>query len=108
MHELPLVFFTVLTQSAVGAFILLLIGSALGHIEPRRLAIGLFVSVCVFGAGVVMGIFHVGQPLRAINMLFRVGHSPMSNEIVLSAVFGAVAGLAGDCGELLSASRLSV
>lgn len=26
MHELPLVFFTVFTQSAVGAFILLLIG----------------------------------------------------------------------------------
>ncbi|WP_162264603.1 DmsC/YnfH family molybdoenzyme membrane anchor subunit, partial [Salmonella enterica] len=28
MHELPLVFFTVFTQSAVGAFILLLIGGA--------------------------------------------------------------------------------
>lgn len=94
MHELPLVFFTVLTQSAVGAFILLMISGTLGHIEPRRLAIGLFASVCLFGLGVVMGIFHVGQPLRALNMLFRVGHSPMSNEIVLSAVFGALAGLA--------------
>ena len=30
MHELPLVFFTVFTQSAVGAFILLLIGGTLG------------------------------------------------------------------------------
>lgn len=30
MHELPLVFFTVFTQSAVGAFILLLIGGAMG------------------------------------------------------------------------------
>lgn len=94
MHELPLVFFTVLTQSAVGAFILLLIASWLKPIAERRLAIGLFASVCLFGLGVVMGIFHVGQPLRAINMLFRVGHSPMSNEIVLSAIFGTFAGIA--------------
>ena len=54
MHELPLVFFTVLTQSAVGAFTVLLIGNAMGHIEPRRLTIGLFAAVCLFGLGVVM------------------------------------------------------
>lgn len=94
MHELPLVFFTVLTQSAVGAFILLLIGRSFGHIAPRRLSIGLFVAMCLFGAGVLLGVFHVGQPLRAMNMLLRVGHSPMSNEIVLSAVFSAVGGIA--------------
>ena len=48
MHELPLVFFTVFTQSAVGAFILLLIGGAMGLIEPRRMAIGLFSVMCLF------------------------------------------------------------
>ena len=79
MHELPLVFFTVFTQSAVGAFILLLIGGAMGLIEPRRMAIGLFSVMCLFGVGVVLGTIHVGQPLRALNMLFRVGSSPMSN-----------------------------
>lgn len=42
MHELPLVFFTVFTQSAVGAFILLLIGGAMRLVAPRRKAIGLF------------------------------------------------------------------
>ena len=73
MHELPLVFFTVFTQSAVGAFILLLIGGAMGLIEPRRMAIGLFSVMCLFGVGVVLGTIHVGQPLRALNMLFRVG-----------------------------------
>lgn len=41
MHELPLVFFTVFTQSAVGAFILLLIGGAMGLV--RR---GVRLSVC--------------------------------------------------------------
>lgn len=101
MHELPLVFFTVFTQSAVGAFILLLIGGALGLIETRRRAVGLFAVMCLFGLGVVLGIFHVGQPLRALNMLIRVGESPMSNEIALSAAFAALGGL-GALGLLLN------
>ncbi|EOV0340020.1 dimethyl sulfoxide reductase anchor subunit family protein [Salmonella enterica] len=101
MHELPLVFFTVFTQSAVGAFILLLIGGAMGLVAPRRKAIGLFSVMCLFGLGVIVGIFHVGQPLRALNMLLRVGHSPMSNEIVLSAAFAALGGL-GALGLLLN------
>ncbi|CBG90206.1 dimethyl sulfoxide reductase anchor subunit family protein [Citrobacter rodentium] len=101
MHELPLVFFTVFTQSAVGAFILLLIGGTLGKIDARRMAIGLFSAMCLFGVGVLLGIFHVGQPLRALNMLLRVGHSPMSNEIALSAVFATLGGL-GSLGLLLN------
>lgn len=101
MHELPLVFFTVFTQSAVGAFILLLIGGTLGQIDARRMAIGLFSAMCLFGVGVLLGIIHVGQPLRALNMLLRVGHSPMSNEIVLSAVFVTLGGL-GSLGLLLN------
>lgn len=107
MHELPLVFFTVFTQSAVGAFILLLIGGTLGQIEARRMAIGLFSVMCLFGAGVLLGIFHVGQPLRALNMLLRVGHSPMSNEIVLSAVFATLGGL-GALGLLLNRGAIAL
>lgn len=101
MHELPLVFFTVFTQSAVGAFILLLIGGTLGQIEARRMAVGLFCVMCLFGVGVLLGVIHVGQPLRALNMLLRVGHSPMSNEIALSAVFATLGGL-GSLGLLLN------
>lgn len=94
MHELPLVFFTVFTQSAVGAFILLLIGGTLGKIDARRTAIGLFASMCLFALGLGMAAFHLGQPLRAMNVLFRVGTSPMSNEIALSSLYGALGGLA--------------
>lgn len=94
MHELPLVFFTVFTQSAVGAFILLLIGGTLGKIDARRMAIGLFASMCLFGLGLFMAVFHLGQPLRAMNVLFRVGSSPMSNEIALSSLYAAFGGLA--------------
>ena len=107
MHELPLVFFTVFTQSAVGAFILLLIGGTLGQIDRQRMAVGLFSAMCLFGVGVLLGIFHVGQPLRALNMLLRVGHSPMSNEIVLSAVFATLGGL-GALGLLLNRGAASL
>lgn len=107
MHELPLVFFTVFTQSAVGAFILLLIGSAMEAIDTRRMSIGLFSMMCLFGLGVIIGIFHVGQPLRALNMLFRVGYSPMSNEIALSAAFSALGGL-GALGLLLNRGGMAL
>lgn len=107
MHELPLVFFTVFTQSAVGAFILLLIGGILGQIDRQRMAVGLFSAMCLFGVGVLLGIFHVGHPFRALNMLLRVGHSPMSNEIVLSAVFATLGGL-GSLGLLLNRGSASL
>lgn len=107
MHELPLVFFTVFTQSAVGAFILLLIGGTLEQVDRQRMAVGLFSAMCLFGVGVLLGIFHVGQPLRALNMLLRVGHSPMSNEIVLSAVFATLGGL-GALGLLLNRGAASL
>lgn len=94
MHELPLVFFTVLTQSAVGAFILLLIAGAAKQVEARPLAIGLFVAMCLFGIALPIAGLHLGQPLRAMNVLFRVGHSPMSNEILLSSLFCALGGIA--------------
>lgn len=73
----------------------------MGLVAPRRKAIGLFSVMCLFGLGVIVGTFHVGQPLRALNMLLRVGHSPMSNEIVLSAAFAALGGL-GALGLLLN------
>ncbi|EDB8552305.1 dimethyl sulfoxide reductase [Salmonella enterica subsp. enterica serovar Senftenberg] len=90
MHELPLVFFTVFTQSAVGAFILLLIGGAMGLVAPRRKAIGLFSVMCLFGLGVIVGTFHVGQPLRALGLLLNRA-TPLCNALVwLAAIVGVV------------------
>ncbi len=88
MHELPLVFFTVLCQSAVGAFIVLFISYRLAQITERQLVIGFSVAMVLFIVGVLLGTFHIGKPLRALNMLLGLGRSPMSNEIVLSALFG--------------------
>lgn len=94
MHELPLVFFTVLSQSAVGAFILLLLASAGEKAEERKLGFSLFCAMCLFGVGLVVGMLHLGQLLRAFNLFFGIGRSPMSNEIALSALFAASGGIA--------------
>lgn len=87
-------FFTVLTQSAVGAYLLLLLWQARQPVGSDRCAsIKLLGVVALFALGGVMGSVHLGQPLRALNMLAGVGRSPMSNEIVLSGIFIACAGL---------------
>lgn len=85
MHELPLVFFTVLSQSAVGAFIFILLFS---QFSGRQLGGRLFAAMCLFGIGLIIGVFHMGQLLRALNLFLGIGRSPMSNEIALSALFG--------------------
>ena len=93
MHELPLVIFTVLSQTAVGAFVLLLIANKLSHISDRQLAVGLFASMCLFGVGMLASMTHLGQPVRAFNVLSGIGRSPMSNEVLFAALFAAFGGL---------------
>ncbi|MDE1515160.1 MULTISPECIES: dimethyl sulfoxide reductase anchor subunit family protein [Vibrio] len=91
MHELPLVFFTVLGQTAVGMMVLAFIAGLLGQItHAQRHKINL-VAMILLAVGMVLGGLHMGQPLRAFNLLFGLFRSPMSNEIVLSGLyFGGV------------------
>lgn len=91
MHELPLVFFTVLGQTAVGLFTLAWLSNKLGMTTPLQLKQANIVGLILVMAGLLIGTLHVGQPLRAINMLLGVGRSPMSNEILLSGLFVAMA-----------------
>lgn len=91
MHELPLVFFTVLGQTAVGLFTLVWLSNKLGMTTPQQLKQANIVGLILVMAGLLIGTLHVGQPLRAINMLLGVGRSPMSNEILLSGLFVAMA-----------------
>lgn len=93
MHELPLVFFTILGQMGAGAVFI----SALYYLvnkQPQRVLIieRINITAIIFMA-IAMGIasFHLGQPLRAMNVIFGVGRSPMSNEIfTFSLLFGIV------------------
>lgn len=91
MHELPLVFFTVLGQTAVGLFALVFLSHKLGLTTAQQLKQANIVGLILMLVGLVIGALHVGQPLRAMNMLLGVGRSPMSNEILLSSLFVAMA-----------------
>lgn len=98
MHELPLVFFTVLAQAAAGAYLILLLSQPFNGMDERKLSIGILVSMMLLSVGMLVGMFHLGMPIRALNLLAGVGRSPMSNEILLGGTFaglGLVVGLAG-------------
>ena len=83
MQELPLVFFTVIGQLSAGMILL----SGLFYLvsrSPTKLAITrkiYAVSLIFMMIGMGVASLHLGQPLRALNVIFGIGRSPMSNEI---------------------------
>lgn len=87
MHELPLVFFTVFAQSAVGLMLIAFVGQKLGFSDEVRLNRANLLAFVLTAAALLIGMFHLGQLIRAANMLMGLGRSPMSNEIVLSGLF---------------------
>ena len=95
-HELPLVIFTVLTQCAVGAFILLGTLIFTGQLEGaslRRLNRPMLLIWVLMGIAFAASTLHLGSPLRAPNALLRLGGSWLSNEIFLGSLFFALGGL---------------
>ncbi len=101
--ELPLVIFTVLSQMAVGAFIVL--GALSGWAAQKSvwaaqygnwlvMARGftlspLLVTGGVFGVGMLASLLHLGRPLRAYRALFHLLTSWLSREILSVGLFGA-------------------
>lgn len=98
MHflELPLVFFTVLAQCAVGGYLVITarLACTKGHNQQRLLASKTIFFVLVFMAiGFASSTMHLGSPFRAFNSLNRVGDSGLSNEIITGSIFFALAGI---------------
>ncbi|APC11752.1 dimethyl sulfoxide reductase anchor subunit [Providencia rettgeri] len=89
MHELPLVFFTVLGQSAAGLYLLAYLSKKIGMVDEYQLRNANIVAFITMIIALALGALHVGQPLRFFNMLLGVGRSPMSNEALLSGIFVA-------------------
>lgn len=90
MHELPLVFFTVLAQAAAGLMVLNIVGRfVLKMPEDKffRIAAVAFVIAALAGIGAT---FHLGRPFRGANALFGAGRSPMSNEILGYSAFAGL------------------
>ena len=83
LHELPLVFFTVLAQSAVGAwlvFTFVLLGEK-NEKSQSYIHKAMFVILAILGLGFIASVMHLGTPVRAFNSLKIVGEYKMSNEI---------------------------
>ena len=83
MHELPLVFFTVLGQLSAG----MVFFSSLSYLfypslnNISKITKINIVALVFMAIGMFIASFHLGQPLRAFNVIFGIGRSPMSNEI---------------------------
>lgn len=96
LYEAPLVAFTVLAQTAVGAHLAINLYEKLAKpirlVEPR-MNIARFAILFIMGLGFVFSTMHLGSPLRAFNALNRVGSAALSNEILTGASFLSFAGL---------------
>lgn len=92
LHEWPLVFFTVIGQTVVGAFLLLAFAliSVGERYHRHRIYRGIFFLLVLMGLGFAASFFHLGSPLRAVNALNKVGSSMLSNEIACGSVFAVL------------------
>ena len=94
-HEWPLILFTVLAQTAVGAYLLLggviLKGNLCVGVNDR-LHKAMFFLWVLMGLGFAASTMHLGSPMRAFNALNQVGSSWLSNEIFTGSVFFALGG----------------
>lgn len=94
MHELSLVFFTVLAQSAVGLFLVLACLLMFNKDSRRQQVLNRLLPavIILLGISAVAAVTHLGQPLRAVNVIFGLEHlSPLSIEIITTALFGGAA-----------------
>ncbi|MFV0481101.1 MAG: dimethyl sulfoxide reductase anchor subunit family protein [Campylobacteraceae bacterium] len=90
MHELPLVFFTVLSQIAVGLALITYISYRVNLSDLAVLRKANVVALVLVAVAVVFSFFHLGKMFRVFNMLFGAGTSAMSNEIILCGAFFAL------------------
>lgn len=95
-NEWPLMLFTVIAQSAMGAFwwcCFALRSSGLSENQRARLERAMLTIWIMMGIALVLSSAHLGSPLRAVNAIFRFGQSPLSNEVVFGTVFTGLGGL---------------
>lgn len=94
LHELPLVFFTVLAQTVVGAFIALslLLTTAQGKTAANKIHYIMTALWVLMAISFIASTTHLGSPERAFNALNRVGASDLSNEIATGSLFFALGG----------------
>ena len=107
LQEWPLALFTILSQMAVGAFIVLGLIQSIARLrysgsvntEVKKQALERVSDSALYAIGPIMvaaffaAFFHLGNPMNGFNVLRGVGHSPLAQEVVMGAGF-AVLGFA--------------
>ena len=99
MHtqEWALITFTILTQMAVGAFLVLRVvhfyaAKKAGMEEADRLSDrALLAIVVVMGLALVASLFHLGNPLNAPRAVVNLATSWLSREILFGVIFTVLA-----------------
>jgi len=92
-HEWPLILFTVIAQSAMGAFCWCFVALMAGGLDAERrlrLERRMIVVWGLVALGFAFAAFHLGSPLRAINATFRFGSAAFSNEVVFGSAFAGM------------------
>ncbi len=93
MREVVLVTFTILAQMSVGAFLVLgvvrfFVARKAGVEEADRMGDrSLIAIILVLGLGLLVSLFHLGNPLAAPRAITNIGSSWLSREILSGSVF---------------------
>lgn len=91
-EEWPLLMFTLLSQLAIGSYVLLIVaqallapkdpGQSLKMIKPGMAAVG-----PVMALALILSLFHLGKPLSAYLSILQLGSSWLSREILFAVTF---------------------
>lgn len=90
MTEMPLLVFTLIEQTTVGAFATLAVLHFMGKVKAGKTSFVISAALAVLAVlGMVASLMHLGQPGRAFNALAGIGSSPLSHEILFFGLFVA-------------------
>ncbi|MDO4590824.1 MAG: dimethyl sulfoxide reductase anchor subunit [Slackia sp.] len=90
LNELPLAIFTTLAPLGAGAFVVLAVAACSLKLDGDALkAVDRFslIPAALVLVGFIASFFHLAAPLHAVGVFAGIGHSPLSNEIAVGAVF---------------------
>jgi len=92
-REDPLVFFTLISQTVIGAFVTLFLGPLLGlqalsqQSHPAAWAALLFALLALESLALIISTAHLGKPHRFYRAFYNLRWSPVSREVAGIAVF---------------------
>lgn len=91
-EELPLVFFTILTQLAIGIVVVSAVMQLAveGESSIKKMRTEWIVVLALLALAVITSSFHLGHPLGAVRMLTNLGSAWLSREILMVGVFGVL------------------